>query len=125
MVHRSRRLGHERGLAHPRLARDEDHTEAVLSGAALVEVPERRQLVGPAEEGEEALGRSGNQPGGEGKLRTFPGSGDLGGPADLDQLDRVGQTLQLHLPQRLELLGRMSPRQGPSDGRGQDLAALG
>ena len=66
VVHRSRRLSHERRLAHPRLTGDEDDTEVVLSGASLVEVFERLQLVGPAEEREEALGRGGDEPGGKG-----------------------------------------------------------
>ena len=97
----------------------------VLGGASLVEVFERLQLVGPAEEGEEALGRGGDEPGGKGELGAFDHSVDVGCPADLDQLDRVGQTLQVHLAQRHELLGGVATGQGPSHGRGQDLAALG
>ena len=114
------RLGDERGLAQPGLARDEHHLAALAARDALERVRHRRHLGLAADH---AHRRAHGQTARQRRPQSSPPP-PSGSHTHLDGLDRIGQSLQRQRPDRAALVAAAPTGHQPHDVRREDLPAL-
>ena len=118
----TRRVCGERGLPHARVPGDQDDLSTVPRGHPFEGVGEH---VGFGLTADQPHRGSDRQAGGQGDGCRRGVVLDHRFPADLQDLERLGQSLQLDLAQGAERVADAAPRHHPHELGGEDLAALG
>ncbi len=118
----TRRVRGERGLPHSGVPGDQDDLPTVSRGHPFEGVGQHVGLGLSTDEADRGRYRQARRQWDEGRRHVVL---DERIPTDLQDLERFGQTLQLHLPESPERVGDASPRHHLHELGGEDLATLG